>query len=142
MRNALAAIVFAVSTGCSADVIQPVVQPHGDLWFFAFFDSGSAVLDAKALTIVEQFAEYCPTSGKYRISLTGHTDTVGSATYNGALSLRRAEAIKQALIGRGVPADRIATSGRGAAQLLIQTQDQVKEPQNRRVEFYCQQVPP
>jgi outer membrane protein OmpA-like peptidoglycan-associated protein len=73
-----------------------------------------------------------------RIGVTGHTDTSGAATYNMALSLRRANAVKDALVREGIPAAAIAVTGRGETQLLVQTQDGVKEPQNRRVEIVLQ----
>ena len=52
-----------------------------------------------------------------------------------ALSLRRANAVKNELVRQGVPADAIAVVGKGESQLLVPTGDQVREPQNRRVEI-------
>ena len=52
-----------------------------------------------------------------------------------ALSLRRANAVKDALVREGVPATGIAVIGRGESQPLVQTADGVREPQNRRVEI-------
>jgi len=73
-----------------------------------------------------------------RIAVTGHTDTSGAATYNMALSMRRATAVKDALVREGIPAAAIAVSGVGETRLLVQTGDNVKEPQNRRVEIVLQ----
>jgi outer membrane protein OmpA-like peptidoglycan-associated protein len=55
-----------------------------------------------------------------------------------ALSLRRANAVKDALVRNGVPAQVVAVIGRGEAGLLVQTGDGVREPQNRRVEIAVQ----
>ncbi len=52
-----------------------------------------------------------------------------------ALSLRRANAVKDALVREGVPATAIAVVGRGEQGLLVQTGPNVREPQNRRVEI-------
>jgi outer membrane protein OmpA-like peptidoglycan-associated protein len=52
-----------------------------------------------------------------------------------ALSLRRANAVKDALIRDGVPSAAITVVGVGKAGLLVQTADGVREPQNRRVEI-------
>src|SRR4030095_3750919 len=60
--------------------------------------------------------------------------------YNMALSLRRANAVKDALVKLGVPAAAITTVGRGEAGLLVQTGDGVREPQNRRVEITIPQM--
>jgi hypothetical protein len=53
------------------------------------------------------------TKGNARITATGHTDTSGPEAYNMALSLRRANAVKDALVREGVPATAIAVIGRG-----------------------------
>jgi hypothetical protein len=59
-------------------------------------------------------------------------------SYNMALSLRRANAVKDALVREGVPAQAISVVGRGEQGLLVQTGDGVREPQNRRVEIVVQ----
>jgi outer membrane protein OmpA-like peptidoglycan-associated protein len=59
----------------------------------------------------------------------------GSEQYNLALSLRRAEAVKAAMIKQGVPASLIVVVGKGESQPLVPTADGVREPQNRRVEI-------
>ena len=76
--------------------------------------------------------------GNARITATGHTDTSGPESYNMALSLRRANAVKDALVREGVPAQAISVIGRGEQGLLVQTGDGVREPQNRRVEIVVQ----
>jgi hypothetical protein len=76
--------------------------------------------------------------GNARITATGHTDTSGPEAYNMALSLRRANAVKDALVREGVPAQAISVIGRGEQGLLVQTGDGVREPQNRRVEIVVQ----
>jgi outer membrane protein OmpA-like peptidoglycan-associated protein len=73
--------------------------------------------------------------GDTRVIATGYTDTSGSADYNMGLSLRRAEAVKDVLVGEGIPAQNITTIGRGEADPLVPTGDGVREPQNRRVQI-------
>jgi outer membrane protein OmpA-like peptidoglycan-associated protein len=48
------------------------------------------------------------------------------------LSMRRSQSVKDGLIANGIGADMITTGGRGEAELMVQTGDSVKEPQNRR----------
>ena len=68
-------------------------------------------------------------------SVTGHTDRAGPAEYNMLLSLRRADAVREALATRGIAAGRISVAGRGEAEPAVPTADGVAEPANRRVEI-------
>lgn len=69
------------------------------------------------------------------IVVIGHTDTVGTLSYNDRLSLARAERMREMLVGLGIPAERIQSAGRGKRELLVPTDDNVAEPRNRRVEI-------
>ena len=68
------------------------------------------------------------------IAVIGHTDRLGSDQVNDALSLQRAQRVKEMLIQRGVAAERISVAGRGERELLVPTADEIAEPRNRRVE--------
>jgi outer membrane protein OmpA-like peptidoglycan-associated protein len=68
-----------------------------------------------------------------RFMIAGHTDASGNARYNQQLSERRAAAVKQYLVARGVAAARLKTAGYGAAQLLLPARPE--DPLNRRVEI-------
>jgi OmpA-OmpF porin, OOP family len=113
----------------------PVVTPPS---FMVFFDWDRSNLSAQALTTIKQAADAFRTKGSARITATGHTDTSGPEAYNMALSLRRANAVKDALVRDGVPAQAITVIGKGESQLLVPTADGVREPQNRRVEIVIQ----
>ena len=100
-----------------------------------FFDWDRSDLSQASLNVVRQAAAAYKSKGAARIRATGHTDTSGPEAYNMALSLRRANAVKNALVREGVPAANIAVIGRGEQGLLVKTADGVREPQNRRVEI-------
>ena len=112
----------------------PVAPPS----FMVFFDWDRSNLSQQALTTIGQAAAAFKSKGNARITATGHTDTSGPEAYNMALSLRRANAVKDALVREGVPAQAITVIGRGEQGLLVQTGDGVREPQNRRVEIVVQ----
>jgi outer membrane protein OmpA-like peptidoglycan-associated protein len=69
------------------------------------------------------------------IVVIGHTDTVGSLSFNDKLSLARAERVRDLLVGLGIPPSRIQVAGRGKRELLVATEDNTPEPRNRRVEI-------
>jgi outer membrane protein OmpA-like peptidoglycan-associated protein len=116
----------------------PPPPPAAAPSFMVFFDWDRSNLSQQALNTIKQAAGAYKTKGSARITATGHTDTSGPENYNMALSLRRANTVKDALVRDGVPATAIAVVGRGEAGLLVQTADGVREPQNRRVEIVIQ----
>jgi len=106
--------------------------------YMVFFDWDRSNLSEQALNTIRQAANAFKTKGNARITATGHTDKSGPESYNMALSLRRANAVKDALVRDGVPAQAITVVGMGEKGLLVQTGDNVREPQNRRVEIVIQ----
>ena len=68
-----------------------------------------------------------------RFFVAGHTDAKGDAEYNRQLSLRRAAAVKDFLVGGGIEPERLQSSGEGESRLL--TPDRPEDPINRRVEI-------
>ena len=103
--------------------------------FMVFFDWDRSNLSQQAVQTIGQAATAFKQRGSARITATGHTDTSGPESYNMALSLRRANAVKNELVRRGVPADAITVVGKGESNPLVATGDGVREPQNRRVEI-------
>jgi hypothetical protein len=113
----------------------PPPPPPAASSFMVFFDWDSAKLSDASLNVLSQAATAYKSRGSARVTATGHTDTTGSESYNMALSLRRANAVKDALVREGVPAAAITVVGRGMQGLLVPTGPNVREPQNRRVEI-------
>ena len=116
----------------------PPPPPAPTQTFMVFFDWDRDTLSQQALTTIQQAAAAYKAKGSARITATGHTDKSGPENYNMALSLRRANRVKEALVRDGVPATAISVVGKGETQPLVQTADGVREPQNRRVEILLQ----
>jgi len=100
--------------------------------FIIFFGFGKCNITAEADAVLSEAAAAAKSGGSASVSIVGHTDTVGSPSANQRLSECRADAAKSNMVGKGVPAGAISTSGRGEGELMVQTGDNVKEPQNRR----------
>jgi OOP family OmpA-OmpF porin len=101
--------------------------------YTVYFDFDSAALTPAAREVVRQAAVGAARGGMTHITVTGHTDTVGSPQYNMRLSERRADAVRGELVAAGIPATEIAVIGRGESDLAVPTANNVKEPRNRRV---------
>jgi outer membrane protein OmpA-like peptidoglycan-associated protein len=68
------------------------------------------------------------------VLIVGHTDNVGSATYNQGLSERRARSAADVLLAQGVTSNRIRTAGRGLTEPVASNETDAGRAQNRRVE--------
>lgn len=98
------------------------------------FAPGSTVLNVASgpvLDLAARAAGDCP--GRLRIE--GHTDSTGTAGLNDQLSLRRAEAVRAAMIERGVPAERLIAAGFGQARPVGDNATEEGRARNRRIEI-------
>jgi hypothetical protein len=130
---AAALMLAACEEPAPATAPPPPMAPAAS--FMVFFDWDSTKLNNQSMTVIGQAAAAFKSRNGTGITATGHTDTSGGDAYNMALSLRRANVVKDALVQNGVPAGAINAVGVGKAGLLVQTGDGVREPQNRRVEM-------
>jgi iron complex outermembrane receptor protein len=110
----------------------PPVVPEVARQFQVFFDFDKSEITEAAARVIQAAAAAVKQGHIVHITVTGHTDTVGSAAYNEALSVRRAVAVKGQLVADGVTDGSIATVGVGKTGLLVPTKDGVREAQNRR----------
>lgn len=111
----------------------PIAKVPGP--FLVFFDWDKSALNAEAAAILDSAAEQYASTGQVSVILSGYADTSGTAEYNLALSQRRADGVRDYMIGKGVPAGAAVATGLSETNLLVQTADGVREPQNRRVEI-------
>ena len=110
-------------------------QPPRPVSFLLYFLEGKDELTPESQQVVEQIFAEIARRPSPEIVVIGHTDRVGSVASNDALSLRRAQKVRDDLVKRGIPADRIEVAGRGEREPLVPTEDEVAEPRNRRVEI-------
>jgi len=100
--------------------------------FIVFFDFDKSDLTQQAVQVVAEAVRTAREQGTVHVVVTGHTDTVGSETYNMALSLKRAAAVKAQMVSDGLNESEIETVGKGFSAPLVPTGPGVREPQNRR----------
>lgn len=99
------------------------------------FEVDSAVLDPASQRSLEQAAGVFLEYPKTAIISQGHTDSTGSEEHNLALSERRAKAVMNYLIGRGVDASRITAVGYGEGHPVTDNASEAGRQQNRRVDL-------
>ena len=102
--------------------------------FIVFFEFDKSSLTADGRRVVDAAAAAFK-SGKSGVAIAGYTDLAGTQQYNLALSKRRADTVKGALVRDGVPAAAIDEKWFGKQNPRVPTADGVREPQNRRVEI-------
>lgn len=102
------------------------------------FESDSHRLTGEAKEILDGVAVQLAAQADIRAEIGGHTDAQGNDAYNLELSQRRADSVRQYLIGQGVSADRVTAKGYGETQPLESNDSEPGREANRRVEFVIQ----
>ncbi len=126
----------APETAPAAYVPPPVQAPApAPRSYLVFFDFNKSDLTPQAVAIVDTAAKNAGPAKVTQLTVTGHTDTVGSDAYNMRLSRRRAESVAAQLEKDGVASSEIEIVAKGKRDLLVPTGDGVREPQNRRVQI-------
>jgi OOP family OmpA-OmpF porin len=118
-----------------AKPIEGMTEPNK---YVVLFDFDKSNINAAGQAVINDVVAAAGKMGAVNISATGHADRSGSESYNMALSLRRSDAVREALIAGGVSPDAITVAGRGESEPAVPTPDGVKEQANRRVEIILQ----
>ena len=116
----------------------PAAPPPPTKAWMVFFDTNSTTLSQQGSMTVTEAANVAKSTPNARVAVTGYTDTDGAPAYNQQLSIRRADAVKRALVSNGIAPQAITTNGSGETSLLIETPDQTKNEKNRRVQIVVQ----
>jgi len=103
------------------------------------FDTGKNALKAGAKSTLTKIADTLKTNPAARVSVEGHTDSVGTEAKNQELSQKRADAVRDFLVGAGVPADHVTATGKGEAEPIATNKTAAGRQQNRRVELVITQ---
>ena len=107
-----------------------IVLTMGDV----LFSFGKADLSAGAVRNLDKITGFLEKHPDRNLLIEGHTDSIGSDEFNQALSQKRADAVKEALVGKGIVPDRIATKGYGKQFPVAGNDTESGRQMNRRVE--------
>lgn len=103
------------------------------------FDTGKTALKPGAKTTLGRVADQLKNESGVKILVEGHTDNVGTTAKNQELSEKRANAVREYLVSRGINADRITAQGRGEEAPVATNKTAAGRQQNRRVELVITQ---
>lgn len=109
-------------------MFKPVVAP------FIYFEFDKSDLSSESLAKLKSFAEALKDKD-FKLQVNGHTDWIASEAYNVSLSIRRAEAVANYLVSKGIDASRITTMGYGESQPVSNNNTAEGRRLNRRSEI-------
>ena len=101
----------------------------------AFFDFDKSVLKPEGKAKLDDLVGKVKGINLEVVIAVGHTDSVGSDSYNQALSVRRSEAVKAYLVSKGIEKNRVYTEGKGEKQPVADNKTTEGRAKNRRVEI-------
>jgi outer membrane protein OmpA-like peptidoglycan-associated protein len=122
----------AVVAASSPDTPQPARN------FMVFFGNDQADVTPESEAVIQEAVRAARANPNARLTVSGNADTFGDSAYNRALSQRRAEAVREALVQDGINPATVSVVGHGEDALPVSTRDGVREPNNRRVEIMVQ----
>ena len=116
----------------AADVPPPIVKVS--LKSNTSFDFDQSSLRPDGINRLKKLHAEIQNAKVDSILATGHTDSIGKASYNKKLSIRRAQAVKDYLVKLGIPSERIFIDGKGATQPVASNKTSQGRARNRRVD--------
>ena len=125
----LSGVVAITAAGGAGAQVSDAARPA-----MLFFDWGKAELSRDATGTLDAMVPDLLKSPGATVTLESHSDRSGPIAANRYSSQRRAEVVRDYLIGRGVAAGAITIQAFGEDRPIITTADGVREPQNRRVD--------
>jgi outer membrane protein OmpA-like peptidoglycan-associated protein len=111
------------------------LNKSGHVALYINFDTGKATMKPDSAPIVEQIAAMMKSAPALKIAVEGHTDNVGDAKKNKKLSEDRANAVAQAIAGKGIDKARMTSAGFGAEKPVDDNKTEGGRAKNRRVEL-------
>jgi outer membrane protein OmpA-like peptidoglycan-associated protein len=121
------------NNGCP-EVTEDIVKKLNDYAKTILFDNAKSTFQAQTLPVLESMVAILNEYPSSKFSIEGHTDNAGKKATNQTLSENRAKAVVDFLVGKGIAADRLTSSGFGDSQPIASNKTKAGKAQNRRVE--------
>ncbi|MCC7400963.1 MAG: OmpA family protein [Chitinophagaceae bacterium] len=125
----------AMKQDVTANAMFEKVNSGEPLTLYINFESGKSVIRNESLNIVDELYKMLNTNPSLKIIIEGHTDNTGTKAANQLLSEQRAASLKQALVKKGIAAERISTVGYGQDKPIAGNTTEEGRAKNRRVEI-------
>lgn len=125
----------ATASLIKADEMKKELDANGHIALYINFDTNKAIIKSDSQPIVDEIQKLLASNAGLKVRIEGHTDNIGAADHNKKLSEERAKAVKTALTGKGIAADRLLASGVGADKPIADNNSEDGQAKNRRVEI-------
>ena len=125
----------AAAAAPAAAAAAPAVKPAGEkitVAADALFDFNKSTLRPEGKAKIDEVAAKADQLNLEVVIAVGHADRIGGAAYNQKLSEKRAAAVKDYMVSKGIPANRVYTEGKGSKQPVTKP-DQCKGPKSAKV---------
>jgi outer membrane protein OmpA-like peptidoglycan-associated protein len=127
--------VAAMAQAVTANQLRDELDKNGFITLHVNFDTGKSVLKPDDLATMQQVAMMMKDSPALKLRVEGHTDNVGDAASNKALSDARANSVMDAIVQAGMPAERLGAAGFGQERPVADNRSEEGRAKNRRVEL-------
>ncbi|MDA8877636.1 OmpA family protein [Flavobacteriaceae bacterium] len=125
------------NNGCP-EITQEIIERLQEIGQIIHFMTNSSELDENSRNILDEVYSTLQFYSNYSVVVEGHTDSSGRVSFNQTLSERRANAVMQYLIGKGISPSRISAKGYGETRPADTNETAAGRRKNRRVEFNIQ----
>ena len=111
------------------------INKTGFVALYINFDTGKSEIKPESMPAIDQIASLLKSNQSLNVSVEGHTDNAGDLASNKILSERRAQAVKDAVAGKGIDPKRMSHAGRGQEMPIADNRTEEGRAKNRRVEL-------
>ncbi len=122
------------NNGCP-EISEETQEVLDDALEGVFFETNKAVIRPESFTVLDRVVEVMEENETYKLRIEGHTDSTGDDALNQSLSERRAGAVRDYLIRKGIAGERLTSEGFGESRPIASNETTEGRAKNRRVEF-------